>query len=65
MPRRAEGPIQPPPLKVGVCKAPTAGWKEAKAPDGKIYYFNASTGETKWDRPVDERRAVRRGEARR
>ena len=30
MPRRAEGPIQPPPLKVGVCKAPTAGWKEAK-----------------------------------
>ena len=30
------------------------GWKEAQAPDGKTYYFNASTGETRWERPAAE-----------
>ena len=27
------------------------GWKEATAADGKTYYFNAESGETRWDRP--------------
>ena len=29
-----------------------AGWAEAKAPDGKVYYFHAESGETSWDRPA-------------
>ena len=31
MSQSADGPIQPPPLNVDVCKAPPAGWKEATA----------------------------------
>jgi outer membrane protein assembly factor BamB len=27
------------------------GWDEAKAADGKTYFFNQSTGETSWERP--------------
>ena len=30
------------------------GWKEAKAPDGRTYYFHAESGETKWDKPAAE-----------
>ena len=30
------------------------GWKEATAPDGKKYYFNAESGETRWEKPVDQ-----------
>ena len=29
-----------------------AGWKEAKAPDGRTYYFHVETKETKWTKPV-------------
>ena len=29
-------------------------WKPCKSPDGEIYYFNFSTGESVWDHPCDE-----------
>ena len=29
------------------------GWKEAKSPNGKPYYWNTTTMETSWERPVD------------
>jgi len=29
------------------------GWEELTAEDGAMYYFNASTNETTWDRPSD------------
>jgi pre-mRNA-processing factor 40 len=28
------------------------GWADAKAPDGRTYYYNKHTNETKWDLPV-------------
>jgi hypothetical protein len=28
------------------------GWKEAKAPDGRVYYFHEKSGEVKWERPA-------------
>ena len=28
------------------------GWQEATAPDGKTYYYNAESGETRWDKPA-------------
>ena len=34
-------------------KAPLP-WKPCKSPDGEIYYFNFSTGESVWDHPCDE-----------
>ena len=29
-------------------------WKPCKSPDGEIYYFNFSSGESVWDHPCDE-----------
>ena len=29
-----------------------AGWKQAKAPDGRTYYFHTETKETTWTRPA-------------
>ena len=29
-----------------------SGWEEARAPDGKVYYFHAHTQETRWEKPV-------------
>ena len=29
-----------------------SGWEEARAPDGKIYYYHAVTHETRWEKPV-------------
>ena len=37
------------------------GWKEAKAPDGRTYYFKPETGETKWDKPAAEERTSSAG----
>jgi len=31
-----------------------AGWKEAKAPDGRVYYYNSVTKATMWTRPTGE-----------
>ena len=28
------------------------GWQESTAPDGRTYYYNKSSGETKWERPA-------------
>jgi len=42
----APAPAVEPPLK--------QGWTEHKDPTGKTYYANISTGETSWDRPVQE-----------
>jgi len=36
-------------------KAPLPdNWKPCKSPDGEIYYFNFSSGESVWDHPCDE-----------
>ena len=29
-------------------------WKPCRSPEGDIYYFNFSTGESVWDHPCDE-----------
>jgi len=28
-------------------------WKPCKTPEGELYYFNFSTGESEWDHPCD------------
>jgi hypothetical protein len=36
-------------------KAPLPGdWKPCRSPDGEIYYFNFSNGDSVWDHPCDE-----------
>ena len=36
-------------------KAPLPSeWKPCQSPDGELYYFNFSTGESVWDHPCDE-----------
>lgn len=32
---------------------PTGLWQEARAPDGRTYYFNTQTKETSWQKPPD------------
>ena len=32
--------------------APASAWKTATSPDGQIYYYNAQTGETQWEKPA-------------
>ena len=29
-----------------------AGWSEETAPDGRQYYYNKASGETRWDKPT-------------
>ncbi|KAF8534558.1 hypothetical protein BDD12DRAFT_756050 [Trichophaea hybrida] len=31
----------------------SSAWQETKAPDGKIYYYNAQTKATQWTKPLD------------
>jgi pre-mRNA-processing factor 40 len=33
-------------------------WKEATAPDGKVYYYNAKTRATSWDKPAEMNVAI-------
>lgn len=33
--------------------APAALWQEARAPDGRTYYYNVQTKETSWQKPAD------------
>jgi hypothetical protein len=42
-------PTTPPPPKV--IEVPEDDWREAKTPDGKIYYYNLKTNEKSWGRP--------------
>lgn len=38
----------------GLPPAPTSGqWQEARAPDGRVYYYNTATKETTWSKPVE------------
>ena len=41
-------PMPPPPPMM---MAPMDPWREATAPDGKVYYYNVFTRETTWTRP--------------
>lgn len=34
------------------------GWQEAKDPTGKVYFYNAATNQTSWDRPGDYTKSV-------
>ena len=48
--------LQVPPATASV--RPPAGaakpvWTEHKAPDGRTYYYNAQTKESKWEKPVE------------
>ena len=36
------------------CSQLPTGWKEVATEDGKPYYYNAATGVTQWQRPMDE-----------
>ena len=38
-------------VAAAVAPLPT-GWKDAKAPDGRTYYFHTETKETTWTRPA-------------
>ena len=31
-----------------------AGWEEVEEPSGKVYYYNATTGESRWEQPAEE-----------
>ena len=48
--------LQVPPATASV--RPPAGaakpvWTEHKAPDGRTYYYNAQTKESKWEKPAE------------
>jgi hypothetical protein len=32
-----------------------AGWAEAQDPTGKVYYYNGSSGDTSWERPIADK----------
>ena len=34
------------------------GWKEAKAPDGRTYYYHAASQKTQWERPQPEEAVI-------
>ena len=40
--------------RAGGPRAPPENWKPCRSPDGEIYYFNFSNGESVWDHPCDE-----------
>jgi pre-mRNA-processing factor 40 len=41
-------------FKVGTAITDTmSDWKEAKTPDGKVYYFHVKTRETSWEKPAE------------
>eukprot|EP01064_Diplonema_japonicum_P028907 TRINITY_DN4545_c0_g1_i1.p1 TRINITY_DN4545_c0_g1~~TRINITY_DN4545_c0_g1_i1.p1 ORF type:complete len:512 (+),score=109.27 TRINITY_DN4545_c0_g1_i1:75-1538(+) len=35
-------------------KAKKSGWKQAKAEDGQLYWYNRESGETSWDPPAEQ-----------
>ncbi len=37
--------------KFGASDLPS-GWEEARAPDGKVYYYHSQSQETRWEKPV-------------
>mmetsp|Transcript_32277 Transcript_32277/g.126318 ORF Transcript_32277/g.126318 Transcript_32277/m.126318 type:complete len:798 (-) Transcript_32277:4355-6748(-) len=47
-----KAPLQKAPQKHRVAEKPAAEWKEYETPDGKKYYHNPQTNETKWTNPA-------------
>lgn len=46
MPTAGPQPRLPPPVS-----RPAPEWQEVRVPDGRVYYYNANTGEKTWVRP--------------
>jgi len=38
---------------VGPALIPAMEWREHKAPDGRVYYYNIRTMQSRWDKPKE------------
>jgi hypothetical protein len=48
-----QSPVQAAPAASPAEQKPKSAWTEHKAPDGRMYYYNASTKQSSWEKPAE------------